>query len=39
MGWSEIGGQLNGFEGFEMRLKPCASRGGAWSEFEEPVRI
>ena len=31
-----MGGQLNGFE---MRLNPSASRGGAWLEFEERVRI
>lgn len=31
-----MGGQLNGFE---MRLKPSASREGAWSEFGERVRI
>lgn len=31
-----MGGQLNGFE---MRLNPSASRGGAWFEFEDRVRI
>lgn len=36
MGWSVMGGQLNGFE---MRLKPSASRGSPWSEFGERVRI
>lgn len=30
MGWSKMGGQLRGFE---MRVKPSASRGGVWSEF------
>lgn len=36
MVWSKMGGQLSGFE---MRVKPSASKGGVWLEFSERVRM